>query len=395
MKYIHLVLNWVFGVLFALAGLMVVVASHPLPSIPLILISLLLLPPIRNFAFEKTGRSLTVTQRRFSICVLLVAFPILLSIGEYRRTRRLEEQQAQEQAEREAALRKKKIEHFRSNKAVLLAEFQTEYDKGNYQQVLYKASKFLVSNDPDLIEVHKLAKSKLDEIARKEKEERILAELKGIPASNLEKNRDLYRQLLSLYPDNAKYKTKYDYYASRIINKKRELAKNVQGGLNTLGIHTGPIDGVCGPQTKSAIQKFQKEHDLPIDGEVSESLLEHLHKALHSRSKLAKTKKSHKVTRRFCMVGDICTISNTGLESAIATSKRSWERFGTALVEDDKLLVLQMMAREELIAVEEGTKVKFLAYTRWFSNVAKIRILTGEYAGRLGYTLSSNLSPQD
>jgi N-acetylmuramoyl-L-alanine amidase len=47
-----------------------------------------------------------------------------------------------------------------------------------------------------------------------------------------------------------------------------ELVKDVQRRLRKLGFHSGPIDGVYGPQTAAAVQAFQMSKRALVDGEV-------------------------------------------------------------------------------------------------------------------------------
>ena len=47
-----------------------------------------------------------------------------------------------------------------------------------------------------------------------------------------------------------------------------ELVKDVQRRLKELGFHAGPVDGVYGPQTAAAVQAFQLDRKLLVDGEV-------------------------------------------------------------------------------------------------------------------------------
>ncbi len=49
---------------------------------------------------------------------------------------------------------------------------------------------------------------------------------------------------------------------------KGDLVKDVQRRLRKLGFHSGPIDGVYGPQTAAAVQAFQSAKGLLVDGEV-------------------------------------------------------------------------------------------------------------------------------
>jgi type II secretory pathway predicted ATPase ExeA len=47
----------------------------------------------------------------------------------------------------------------------------------------------------------------------------------------------------------------------------------VQAQLNALGYAAGPVDGILGPRTSAAIQRFQADTGLPIDGRISDTLI--------------------------------------------------------------------------------------------------------------------------
>ena len=55
--------------------------------------------------------------------------------------------------------------------------------------------------------------------------------------------------------------------------ENRNLTKRVQQILGNLGYSPGPIDGVPGPKTKSAIQAFQRANKLKVDGTITSELL--------------------------------------------------------------------------------------------------------------------------
>jgi hypothetical protein len=40
----------------------------------------------------------------------------------------------------------------------------------------------------------------------------------------------------------------------------------IQGRLNNLGYNSGPVDGIRGPITRTAVKAFQKKHKLAVDG---------------------------------------------------------------------------------------------------------------------------------
>ena len=58
----------------------------------------------------------------------------------------------------------------------------------------------------------------------------------------------------------------YDFY-SRVIESER--VRGVQLNLATLGYKPGPADGILGSRTRSAVEAFQRDHGLPVTGEVS------------------------------------------------------------------------------------------------------------------------------
>lgn len=80
-------------------------------------------------------------------------------------------------------------------------------------------------------EVKKYIAHSTDVMQKVENERRtkqILAELRKIPASEYDKNRKLYKELVILHPDNQLYQAKKEFYENKIEEeqkKKRELAK--------------------------------------------------------------------------------------------------------------------------------------------------------------------------
>jgi len=55
-----------------------------------------------------------------------------------------------------------------------------------------------------------------------------------------------------------------------------ELVKSVQEGLEAKGYEVGVIDGMIGPRTIAAIKAYESENGLPVKGEPSKALLDHL-----------------------------------------------------------------------------------------------------------------------
>ncbi|MGE0487186.1 MAG: peptidoglycan-binding protein [Gammaproteobacteria bacterium] len=54
------------------------------------------------------------------------------------------------------------------------------------------------------------------------------------------------------------------------------LVADVQGRLAARGYDPGPVDGVVGPKTRQAIRAYQADRGLPVDGQLSPTLVSSL-----------------------------------------------------------------------------------------------------------------------
>lgn len=55
-----------------------------------------------------------------------------------------------------------------------------------------------------------------------------------------------------------------------------ETVTSIQGGLAALGYDPGPVDGMMGERTRSAIRQYQQDHNLLVDGQPSSELALHI-----------------------------------------------------------------------------------------------------------------------
>lgn len=226
MKYIYLTLGWIFGVIFALAGLLSM-AESPAGGACLIVVSLLLLPPFRNFVYVRTNKSISTKARSILILGLFIIFGAFAGVAQERQEQELAAQQAKAKAEAAAKERQEKIAYFNSNKPDIMArlgEFSVQKD---YESVISLSAKYLVSGDADLLNINQSAKEAITERQKTEKTDEILSKLKSIPSSEFEGNRALYFQLSKMHPDNDQYKKKLAFYAGKVEeeNKARIAAE--------------------------------------------------------------------------------------------------------------------------------------------------------------------------
>jgi peptidoglycan hydrolase-like protein with peptidoglycan-binding domain len=63
----------------------------------------------------------------------------------------------------------------------------------------------------------------------------------------------------------------------------REVVAGVQSELSALGYRPGPADGLMGTRTRNAISAYQADMGLPITGEASQALLDHLRSTVAER----------------------------------------------------------------------------------------------------------------
>ena len=54
----------------------------------------------------------------------------------------------------------------------------------------------------------------------------------------------------------------------KISGPYKPTNKDIQIALKNVGLYQGEIDGTIGPLTKNAIQEFQKQNNLTVDGKV-------------------------------------------------------------------------------------------------------------------------------
>ncbi|MFW7523692.1 hypothetical protein ACODM8_06040 [Vibrio ostreicida] len=221
MKYISLVIVWVCGGFFLLIGLMSMIKS-PLVGLPLIVISGLLLPPIRKLTYSKTNIELSPKLRGISIFVLFVAFLVLVGQQTKREEQQLVEQEIKAEAERVAQIEKANIDYYNENRKQIIESAQSAFDMKNYKLVVDENSKYLVAGDAQLQDILEEAELKVKEQQVIEKTASILAKLKQIPVSEFEKNKESYQELVALHPDNEQYQEKVSFYEEKIKIAEQE-----------------------------------------------------------------------------------------------------------------------------------------------------------------------------
>lgn len=126
-----------------------------------------------------------------------------------------------------------------------------------------------------------------------------------------------------------------------------KLVARVQAALDELGYDPGPVDGVGGARTQTAIQAFRKAAKLPEQGPVDEALLAVLQKA--QRARLVRT-----VQTRLIKLGYLDAAPDGVTGPKTRTAIEAYQRDAN-LSGDPKATRALLKSLNETIAQREGT----------------------------------------
>ena len=168
MKYVYLILSWIFGLHFLLLGFIFITTSF-LAGLLSIIISLFLLPPVRNFIHLKTNKTLSPKYRTVTILLLLMAFSVFLSQGQKQESLELAVQEAQDEADKLAKIQQENVAYFNDNRNQIITKMEEELSKQKYDSVIFLSNKYLSSGDGELKELNSLAVTKSAQIKKDKK----------------------------------------------------------------------------------------------------------------------------------------------------------------------------------------------------------------------------------
>ena len=237
MKYVYTALNWIFGVLFLLIGLIFFFAST-FEGIIFIIVALLLIPPVRNFAYSKTNKEIPVKARAILIFVLLIAPFISIAQREAKFQKKVA-QEAQVQAEKQAAIdreRQKTIDYFNANSDKILSDARAYLNRGEYKEVISLSSKYSVAENKELTELNSKAQAEMAAIkkAKKEAQEKAQAEMVAVEKAQKEAQEKAQAEKAAIEKAKKEVQEKAENdikteKAKRAAVEKQELLKKALG----------------------------------------------------------------------------------------------------------------------------------------------------------------------
>lgn len=214
MKFVWLTVNWAVALFFLVIGLLALFVAT-LPAIPLFLIGVLFLPPIQRAIVSKFGKPVPPAAKAILTVVLFIGFGILLIKSESIK----QQQMAAEIAALERAfsdkLKQEHIDEFNANRAEIIAVASAALSDGRYQEVVSNTEKYVVAADSVLNALRDKAQAALKQQQAANRRAEILFKLKGVPGREYKRNRDLYKELVALSPNDEAYSRKLSFYETK------------------------------------------------------------------------------------------------------------------------------------------------------------------------------------
>src|SRR5574343_1183699 len=219
----YTVLNWIFGIIFALAAITSLADSF-LSSLCMVGIAALLLPPVRAYVHGKTQWKLPVQLRGVAIVALLLAASQFMSASTQRQTAAEEAEQARLQAEKNAKTQAANAAYFKANRPEIIGKIKQDMASKDYQSAVISAKKYRESQDAELIALYNEADSLYQAQQKAERNKALLAQLKTTPENDYTALRNIYQELNSLDRNNDAYATKLNFYTKKAAEEEQKKA---------------------------------------------------------------------------------------------------------------------------------------------------------------------------
>ena len=173
--------------------------------------------------------------KRFGMYAVASLFAIIMTMIADQSDRAKHEREQQEQKDEAAAakgrVREALIEELRTNRVAIISEMKSLMANGDFLSAHNRAKKFVELNDSELQDLASEALSK----HKVKRENELLSQLKKLPASNLEGNLELYRELAALSPNNQPYRKKSLQLQADVEAKKKRQQEEEQRRLALFG----------------------------------------------------------------------------------------------------------------------------------------------------------------
>jgi peptidoglycan hydrolase-like protein with peptidoglycan-binding domain len=148
-----------------------------------------------------------------------------------------------------------------------------------------------------------------------------------------------------------------DLEAENAMNLSRGRVRQVQSWLDALGHNVGSVDGLMGPQTRSALRDWERANDREVNGYISSAELDLLQQ--QGETALAEQDRRETEQRRIAEAEDNGYWAATGADGTAAGYRAYLERFPEGLHAEAARAALQAMAEAES---DEALRVERAAF---------------------------------
>jgi len=223
------IIGWSLGVILMTAGLLLMV-SDILSGLILIFIGLTFIPKFREFLYKKTNTNLTKSAKQGLYTILFLVFIGSIIYSSIQDSQIRAEKAMQAEHKRQILLvkqqkikleklkkqRDERSKYFQKNKASVIEKIKELGSQKKYDEGVKFINQYIQTHDKELLTLKHDFETQQQQIKINKKTKEILAQLKKIPANQLEKNYNLYKELLKMHPKNSRYSQKMKHYANKI-----------------------------------------------------------------------------------------------------------------------------------------------------------------------------------
>ncbi len=210
MHVLALIFNWFLGLLFLIFTVSVLFYATA-AAVPLLFLTMMFLPPVRRFLHKKTKRSFPSKAKKIIVPILVLAALVLIGDEVSRRN-----------DEKAAIALQKRIDVYLQKKTSIVDSINTAISLSDFEIAIAQIDRYAFAEDSDLVAIRHIATEKQLEKIRDERRNQILKELRGVPAMEFARNKELYGELLKMFPDNATYRARYDDYSTKLSMKQEQ-----------------------------------------------------------------------------------------------------------------------------------------------------------------------------
>src|ERR1051325_3644345 len=211
-------LAWLISAFLALAALGAFMV-YPIGGGIILIAAVIVLPPINLWLNRQLNIAIPWKAKAWLVLALLIWAGFSMASNQ---TRAEEEEAARAAAARVDSLRA----DFASNGPAIRQRMDSALKTHNYRLASSIGQRYVAVaiKDPQLARLYSDAQIGLKREADHAKERTLLAQAAATPSTNLEANREVYRQLVAIDPANTSDKARLDYY-DKEIRKERAVAQ--------------------------------------------------------------------------------------------------------------------------------------------------------------------------